>query len=250
MSPTEATDRKSRTLHQPAPTDSPGTGHRPRRSSTSTGVAHPRTSDASARKRARIVEVAMRHFAERGFQDTRIADIADELNIAKGSIFQYFDSKQGLFLEVFKQAVSSFPTYLDAPADTIEKGFFATLRYWLEKTEHMVHDDWIPYRITLLGNYGSDLNLRRLISRHMVTEDPYGTGAFVRRGIVRGELRRDIDPGMIVATIDWTMERFQDALLAQEFATGLVPLYGIRREEMALRIDQFLKLLHGAIGAR
>ena len=222
----------------------------PRRRGAPTGAARARIADRSAAKRARIIEVAMRHFAERGFQDARIADIAREIGIAKGSIFQYFDSKQGLFFEVYKEAASSFGTYLDGPPEVVGGGFFDILRYWLEQTENLVHRNWIPYRITLLGNYGSDLNLRRLISRYMATEDPYGTGAFVRRGIERGELRRDIHPGMIVATIDWTMERFQDAVLAQEFTTGLVPLHGIRREEMESRIDQFLKLLQGAIGAR
>ena len=37
------------------------------------------------------------------------------------------------------------------------KGFFATLRYWLERTDRLVRENWIPYRIALLGNYGTDL---------------------------------------------------------------------------------------------
>ena len=58
----------------------------------------------------------MRHFAEHGFQASRIGDIADELGIAKGSIFQHFGSKDGLFFEAYKKAVRSFSGYLDAPA--------------------------------------------------------------------------------------------------------------------------------------
>ena len=59
------------------------------------------------------------------------------LGIAKGSIFQHFGSKDGLFFEVYKRAVRSFPKYLDAPADVRAAGFFDILYYWLVRTEHL-----------------------------------------------------------------------------------------------------------------
>ena len=61
----------------------------------------------------------MRHFAERGYHATRIEDIATELSIAKGSVFQHFGSKEGLFLAAYKKAVASFAAYLDAPPAVI-----------------------------------------------------------------------------------------------------------------------------------
>ncbi len=59
----------------------------------------------SEAKRARIVEVAIRHFAERGYSAARVEDIAAQLGIAKGSVFQHFKSKDGLFFEAYKKAV-------------------------------------------------------------------------------------------------------------------------------------------------
>ena len=97
------------------------------------------------------------------------------------------------------------------------------LRYWLVRTEHLVHEDWIPYRISLLGNYGTDLVLKREINRFLISEDPYGTVSFVRFGLERRELRKDMDIEMIVSILDWMMERFQDALLTAELDPGFVP---------------------------
>src|SRR5438309_8143974 len=165
----------------------------------------------SEAKRSRIVEIAMQHFAERGYHSARVGDIAAAMGIAKGSIFQHFGSKDGLFFEVYKRAVRSFPKYLDAPAEVRQTGFFEVLRYWLVRTERLLHEDWIPYRISLLGNYGTDLVLKREINRFLMTEDPYGTVSFVRFGIERRELRKDMDIEMIVSILDWMMERFQDA---------------------------------------
>lgn len=199
-------------------------------------------------KRAQILNVAMRHFAEQGFEDARIGDIADELGIAKGSVFQHFKSKNGLFFEVYKNAVRSLPAYLDAPSEIQQKGFFEVLRYWLARTEHLVREDWIPYRVSLLGNHGTDLALKREINRFLVAEDPYGTVAFVKMGIRRREVRSDMDIEMIVSIIDWTMERFQDALLTEELDPGLFRRNGQPAAQKEARIGQFLQVLRGAIG--
>jgi TetR/AcrR family transcriptional regulator len=211
-----------------------------------TAAARPRAEA----KRARILETSMRHFAERGYHATRIEDIATELSIAKGSVFQHFGSKEGLFLAGYQKAVMSFPAYLAAPPEIVAKGFFATLRYWLERTDRLVRENWIPYRMALLGNYGTDLRVRNEINRFLRDQDPYGTAAFVRTGVARGEVRKDIDETMIVSMVEWTVERFQDALLTEELDPGLFSRQGNRPEKTAGRIAQFLDLLQGAIGAR
>jgi AcrR family transcriptional regulator len=206
------------------------------------------TRPRSEAKRGRIIEAAMQHFAEHGYHAARVGDIAIALGIAKGSIFQHFGSKDGLFFEVYKRAVRSFAKYLDAPADVREAGFFEVLRYWLVRTEHLVHEDWIPYRISLLGNYGTDFVLKREINRFLISEDPYGTVSLVRFGLERGELRKDIDIEMIVSIIDWMMERFQDALLTAELDPGLFRRQGELAEKKEARIHQFLDVLQRAIG--
>jgi TetR/AcrR family transcriptional regulator len=205
------------------------------------------TGPRSEAKRLRILEAAMRHFAERGYHSTRIEDIATELSIAKGSVFQHFGNKEGLFLAAYKKAVASFSAYLDAPAAVTARGFFETLRYWLERTDRLVRENWVPYRVALLGNYGTDLKLRQEINRFLRERDPYGTAAFVRMGVERGEVRSDIDEEMMVSMIEWTVERFQDALLTEELDPGLFSRQGNRPEKTAARIAQFLELLRSAI---
>jgi len=207
------------------------------------------TRPRSEAKRSRIIEAATQHFAERGYHAARVGDIASALGIAKGSIFQHFHSKDGLFFEVYKQAVRSFAKYLDVPPEVRQAGFFEVLRYWLVRTEHMLHEDWIPYRIALLGNYGTDLVLKREINRFLVAEDPYGTVSLVRFGLERRELRSDMDIEMIVSIIDWMMERFQDALLTAELDPGLFRRQGDLAEKKEARIQQFLAVLQRAIGS-
>ncbi|MGA3196003.1 MAG: TetR/AcrR family transcriptional regulator [Terriglobales bacterium] len=203
----------------------------------------------SEAKRGQIVDAAIRHFAERGYSAARVEDIAVQLGIAKGSVFQHFKSKDGLFFEAYKKAVQSFPRYMQAPAEVQEQGMFEVLRYWLGRTEHMVRDNWASYRIYLVGNYGTDLALRREINRFLVSEDPYGWREFVEFGIKRGDLRSDLDVEMIGSVLEWTMDRFQDALLTEELDPGLFRKAGSVPQKKEARIEQFVALLRRAIGS-
>src|SRR5919198_289044 len=212
------------------------------------GGRPPRSS--SVRKRARMVEVAMRLFAEHGYGGTRVSAVSRELGIAKGSVFEHFGTKEGLFLACYRNAVRQFPVYLAAPQEVKDAGFFETIRFWLERTEHLVREDWIPYRVALIGGHGVDLGVKREINRFLLEEDPYGTVEFVRFGVARGEVRTDIDPDMIVAMVDWLMERFQDALVTEELDPGLFRRHGRGADARRPRIDQFIELLRSAIGAR
>ena len=52
-------------------------------------------------RRDRILEAAMRRFADRGYRGPRVEDVANEVGVAKGTVFLDFGSKEGLFLEAF-----------------------------------------------------------------------------------------------------------------------------------------------------
>jgi AcrR family transcriptional regulator len=200
-------------------------------------------------RQERIVAVAMRHFAERGYEGVRIEEIAREAGVAKGAVFGYFTSKAGLFLAAYQAAARSFSSYLEAPPEVCEEGFFAVIKYWLGRTPHLVHEDWVPYRVTLIGNYCSSLQLRREITQFLLREDPYGTQAFVRFGIDRGEIRRDIDAKMVVSLVDWLMDRCQDAIVTEELDPGLFGSAAPSPHMRDAALRQFVELLRSAIGA-
>lgn len=208
------------------------------------------TGQRSAAKRELIVVAAMRAFAEHGYQGAKVEDLAAGLGIAKGSIFQHFGSKAGLFLAAYRRAVDSLPRWLDAPPAVVEEGFWAVLVYWLERTEHLIQDDWIPYRVALVGNYGSDLELRREINRYLVSEDPYGTLEFVEFGLRRGDLQADLDAEMAASMLDWLAGGFQDALVTKELDPGLFRRHADPSRRRETRIEQFVELLRRALAPR
>jgi AcrR family transcriptional regulator len=170
--------------------------------------------------------------------------VATEVGVAKGTVFLDFGSKETLFLEAFKRAVSLLPAWLDAPADIVEQGFWAVLDWWLQRAEELVASDPVPNRVALIARTDTGLDIRRPVDRFMRSEDPYGTLEFVEFGVKRGELRDDVDAEMIASTLDWMAERFQDALVSEDLDPGLIHR---RPERRPMRIKEFVEVLRGGI---
>lgn len=59
------------------------------------------SKEEQARIRQRILEVASEKFSNHGFEEVSTKDIAKQVGIAEGTLFNYFESKTMLFLDVF-----------------------------------------------------------------------------------------------------------------------------------------------------
>ena len=53
---------------------------------------------------------AMKVFAQKGFANTKMADVAEAANIGKGTIYEYFKSKEEIFEFVFNHFMESMET--------------------------------------------------------------------------------------------------------------------------------------------
>ena len=60
----------------------------------------PPRSPKGERTRARLIEAAKRVFERDGFLDARIVDITEAADLAPGSFYHYFESKEEIFREV------------------------------------------------------------------------------------------------------------------------------------------------------
>jgi AcrR family transcriptional regulator len=58
-------------------------------------------------RRSEILRAARKVFEERGFLDTRVADIVAAAGVAQGTFYSYFDSKEAVFTEVAQQVVET-----------------------------------------------------------------------------------------------------------------------------------------------
>jgi AcrR family transcriptional regulator len=70
------------------------------RAKTATEALPARPAKPTKRRDQEVLEAAARIFYERGYADTSVQDIADELGILKGSLYHYIDTKEDLLFRL------------------------------------------------------------------------------------------------------------------------------------------------------
>jgi AcrR family transcriptional regulator len=73
--------------------------------------------DMRESKRLLIMETALELFAANGFHNTSISEIAKKAGMAKGLLYNYFDSKEGLVNEIMISGIDEFMEFFDTNKD-------------------------------------------------------------------------------------------------------------------------------------
>jgi len=163
-------------------------------------------------------------------------------------VFQYFGSKAGLFVECYLRASESLPSFLDAPPSVRARGFFSTVRYWIESSEHSLAERGVAYDVLLAGDYDTPMAVKRELTRIRRELDPAKAQRVVHEAIAAGELRDDVDPLLLASIVEWMLYRFQDVLMREELDPGIVVHAGDFGQRARAQIDQFMAVLESAVG--
>ena len=79
-------------------------------------------------KRERVTRAAMVEFGKRGFSAGSLNVIAREADIAKGSLFQYFDDKLDMYATICEEGIKTIRDAALAGVDVENDEFFPALR--------------------------------------------------------------------------------------------------------------------------
>jgi AcrR family transcriptional regulator len=182
-------------------------------------------------KKHRILEAAVMVFAQKGYAGSTVAEIAVRAKIGKGTIYEYFTSKEDLFFAVFEWfkmqtgnaakvniAVlgGSAAKRLEALSDSlmgmwheIEDVFTLTMEFWAASSSSKMQDRF------------------KTNFRNMYQEFREIVRSLVREGIERGEFRPDINPESVAAALvgawdalfvqAWFEDDFDPVTIAREF---------------------------------
>src|SRR5215471_4967238 len=170
------------------------------------------TADTRQATRAKLLAAAAEEFSRTGLERANIDAISLAAGYGKGTIYNYFPSKEELFLAVVEeasaQAGSSSPARHDAPARERLRGTVAGFCSWAGQHDALAR---VLVRECLMGTPG-------LYPQVIGAERPL-TGdleEIVRDGAGRGELRDDIPAELLALAI----AGLTDLALAQHWASG------------------------------
>lgn len=143
----------------------------------------PKISDArKAERREQILAGAARCFAEHGYEGATVAKLEREIGLSRGAIFNYFASKEDLFLELAARDTKRVSEVF------LDRGLEGVLHEILE-----FDPSWLSVYLELVRRARTDPAFRtRLESRE--TEFVLANRARVEEAQRAGEIRDDLDP--------------------------------------------------------
>jgi len=144
-------------------------------------------------KRELILGAAATIFSQKGFQYTKIDDVAREAKIAKGSVYQYFDSKETLFFEVGNWVLSQI---LQDLRELSEQGF----QEFLEKMLDLMADDSFFLLMMEFWAYGNHDTMKELF-RDLYNEMRHILAQLVKKEQAEGAIPTTYDPQVISSGI-------------------------------------------------
>lgn len=102
----------------------------------------PKIIDKEAKKQE-ILKAAMKVFAQKGVTNTKMVDVAEAAGIGKGTIYEYFKSKEDIFTEAFHHFIEQLDAVMAKRMfkiyDPIEK-LTALVQGWVEVVQDSSSD--------------------------------------------------------------------------------------------------------------
>lgn len=204
----------------------------------------------SKEKRDRITRIAVEEFSEKGYQGASINSIVDRLGIAKGSIFQYFGDKKGLFLFVFDKSMEMVKDYLREVRDqTMDEDLFSRLEKTLFAGVLFIKKHPLLYELYLKILFQSKIPFRNEILLSLREYSLEYLRSLLETAKKRGELRDEIDLDMASFILDAVMDRFLQAQTILHLDAGL-GLYNVNEDNARHWIESLVDIMRLGIGLR
>ena len=109
-----------------------------------------RAEDKETRRRD-ILQAALTLLDERRFADIKMADVAKQVHLAKGTVFLYFPTKEALFLELLEEKLAEWLDEVNAQLDS-GKGRWTGARVARLMADTLARHDALTRLLTLVSS--------------------------------------------------------------------------------------------------
>ncbi len=105
-------------------------------------------------KESTILEIAENVFSKKGFENSKVEDIASDLGMSKGTIYFYFESKEDIYLALTYGAMQKLLDEFYQTFDEVKQQNGYQVIYQLAET-YLDFTEKLPFYFDLIQNYTS-----------------------------------------------------------------------------------------------
>ena len=142
-----------------------------------------------ARRRQEILDVAARFFAQKGYADTTISELAEALDMADGTLYNYFPGKRDILIAILEQATAGAEEMLAGVGEVRTRDDLVALLAQMYGV-FMTH---LPFTRTLLAEAWADDQVLREYAADHLAYLAKGAHAFIAARVEAGTFR-PVDP--------------------------------------------------------
>ncbi len=195
-----------------------------------------------AAKRLRIEAALAREFAIHGYRKASLNTVVKSLGIAKGSLYQYFDGKESIFLCVFDRFTDQVKAMLKRPAAGEEEGLWETLRQTMRAGLTFIDTYPDLYQLYLNVLFEHEVPRREELIRRVRLFSLDYFGPLVAKGQVLGEVSARVPVVRAVFMIDAVLDRFLQGY-ARPYLDGGLGLASKDSEALGAEINGLIAAL-------
>lgn len=200
-------------------------------------------------KQERILDGALSEFADKGYARASLNSLVAALGIAKGSIFQYFRDKAGLFSHVFDFAVDLVKNHLrDVRDQTRGRDVFTRIQLSLMAGLDLIERNPRLFKLYLKIMFEGDIPFRAQLLQSILLFGRDYIMDLLREGIEAGELDPELDLELAAFVVEAVLERFLVASAVEHMDPDL-GIFAADRAEAEKRAMQIVTLLKKGLAA-
>lgn len=194
-------------------------------------------------KQERILDGALSEFAEKGYARASLNALVARLGIAKGSIFQYFIDKAGLFSHVFDFAVDRVKSHLREVRDETQgQDIFSRINLSLMAGLDLIDKNPLLFKLYLKIMFEGDIPFRAQLLQSILLFGRDYIVDLLKEGVEAGELDPSLDLELAAFVVEAVLERFLVASAVEHMDPEL-GIFAAKRADAEKRSLQVVLLL-------
>ncbi|MEH7353408.1 TetR/AcrR family transcriptional regulator [Neobacillus drentensis] len=190
-------------------------------------------------KQDRIINAAIKEFAQKGYDHASTNEIVKEAGISKGLLFHYFGNKKQMFLFLFDHCYELIADHFYQKIDLTEKDFFTRIRQAVIIKMELLKTYPDLFKFIEEAYLEDSPEVKMEVDKKIKELNEVNLGK-VYEGIDFSKFRNDMDIEKILKIITWTFEK----LSAEElFKAKLSPEHHIDYERIFLEAEEYFEIL-------
>lgn len=162
-------------------------------------------------KKEKIFREAIKEFGEQGYEKGNIGKIAKESGIAKGSLYQYFQDKKGLYMYCVKESYSISMRYTSSKIKNLQEANIIDLFYdGFKDTWVFLKEEQDLYIFLLTLTYDNKHNIKDDALTYLLEQGRTFMRNLIETNKEKGYIKKDISTESILVFIEGISARMKE----------------------------------------